>query len=107
MLTQAAHPSPGLRLLVSVGDQAGGEQLGGGWISRCVRTGMRSVCMNGQGTSLKAGPKEIRTQFIMWQLESPLHLRVRGGRGGCELQLRADACKGEGLSLHSASGTCL
>lgn len=36
---------------------------------------MRSVCMNGQGWSLKAGPqKEIRTRFITWQLESLLHL---------------------------------
>lgn len=79
MLTQA---SLGLCLLVSVGDQAGGEQSGG-WISTCARTRMRSVCMNGQGTSLKAShQKEIRTQFIIWQLESPLHLCVCGGRGG-------------------------
>lgn len=107
MLTQVGSSLPGAAFACVSGGPGWWGAVGGGWISRCVRTWMRSVCMNGQGTSLKAGPKEIRTQFIMWQLESPLHLCVRGGRGGCELQLRADACKGEGWSLHGASGTCL
>lgn len=59
-----ARSSLGLCLLVSVGDQAGGEQLGG-WIGRYARAWMRSMCMNRQGASLKAGPqKEIRSPII-------------------------------------------
>lgn len=73
MLTQAGSSLPGAAFACVSGGPGWWGAVGGGWISRCVRTWMRSVCMNGQGTSLKAGPKEIRTQCITWQLESPLH----------------------------------